>query len=96
VINAIIITVQLTLLGLYFWGMIRAARRTTGPAPWPLRLIVDAKGSPRMSFIYVMLVVSAILFVVSLATWPSEARQRSQQLDRIEQLLREIRDELGR
>jgi hypothetical protein len=95
-VNVVICAVQFGFLGLYLWGMIRAARRTPGPPPWPLRLVMEDTGSPKMPFIYVMLAVSVVLFVVLITTAPSQAQQRRQQLDRIEQLLREIRDEVRR
>jgi hypothetical protein len=94
VLDLLFLTVNGAFLILYLWGMIRAARRVSTPPPWPLRLVTDATGTPRMGFIYVMLSVSVVLLVVLLASTPSRAQQQRQQLDRIEDLLREIRDEL--
>jgi hypothetical protein len=92
----VFLIVQGTFLALYLWGTSRAARRTPGPPPWPLRLVMQDTGSPRMGFIYTMFCVSVVLLVVILARIPSHAQQQRQQLDRIEHLLREIRDGVQR
>jgi hypothetical protein len=95
--SRVVLIVQCVFIALYLWGMIRAARRTPGPPPWPLRLLTDSTGSPRMGAIYGMLATSVVLLVVLLAMAPpTQAQQQHQQLDRIEGLLREIRDAVKR
>lgn len=96
VVSLLFVIANVALLGLYAWGMIRTVRQKTGIPPWPLRLVADAKGSPRFGFIYVLLMVSVATLVFVFATTPTRAQRREAQLDRIEQLLREIRDEVRR
>jgi len=92
-IDTIILSVLLVLIGLYFWGMIRTIRKVSGPPPWPLRLVTDATGTPRMAFVVVMLGIAVGLMVLLVATTPTRAEQRQQQLDRIEQMLQALLDQ---
>jgi hypothetical protein len=94
----LLLVIQFSLLGLGLWGMHwRAHRLTPGPPPWWLRPVLDATGSPRLTFNYVMVGVSIVVLLVIVATAPpSHAQQQRQQLDRIEDLLREIRDAVRR
>lgn len=96
-IPRLLLVIQFSLLGLCLWGMYwRAQRRTPGPPPWWLRPVLDATGSPRLTFNYVMVGVSIVVLLVIVARTPSHAQQQRQQLDRIEELLREIRDAVRR
>ena len=89
----LILIVQFTLLGWCLWGMLWASRhRSAGPPPQWLRPVVDADGSPRLSFNFMLIGVSVVCLVLIFATTPSRAQQQRQQFDRIEELLREIRD----
>lgn len=95
-IPIVLLIVQFTLLGLYLWGAVWSAQRRATPPPWPLRLIVDATGSPSLRFSAVLFGVSLVVLVVTFATPSRSQQRRQQQFDRIEQLLREIRDGVQR
>ena len=90
-ISSVILTLNLALDGLFFvalfWTMLR---RSPGPPPWPLQLVVDTTGTPRTGYLWTMMAGVFVFFVVVFARGDLSQTPRQQQLDRIEQMLQQL------